>query len=532
MRLHPLTAVVRAVRYGFNAGAVGFFLGGMAAGTVGTDVGLVFVLGPLLALLGAAYGLATYLRFTYELTDDTLDVASGVVGRQEREIPLRRVQNVDVVQGLFKRPFGLAVVRVETAGGGSTEAVFDFVSETEAERLRTEVRRRARDTVAPTANGAAGTDGDVGEPPDERDYPDGTAAAGDDTFHETVPTHLFELTTRELAVLAASSFRPGALAAPLFLVFSPVGPLVRSLALSLAAPVGGPRSLAGASPDALVVLALVSLVPTVVVAWLASAALTVVGYYGFRLGRLDDDLVYERGLFSRYSGSVPLSKVQTVAVTENPLARRLGYAGLAVETAGYGTQQAAQEGNQSVVPLADRERVTTLARRLEGVEEPALDPLPERARRRYAARGLLAVLGATLLTTLAAWAVDGFSLWYLPLALLPVVPLAAHYTWVNRGYALADDHVVVRSGFWRRATYLVPYDRLQTVQVRASVFQRRLGLANVVVDTASSARLGSTDATVFDVDRATATDLARTLRERLQRSLHRGRRRERPVREA
>jgi len=63
-------------------------------------------------------------------------------------------------------------------------------------------------------------------------------------------------------------------------------------------------------------------------------------YYGFRLSRAGDELRYERGLFRRYSGSIPTEKVQALRIADNPAKRAL-YASLSIETAGYAPGQGA-----------------------------------------------------------------------------------------------------------------------------------------------------------------------------------------------
>ena len=73
---------------------------------------------------------------------------------------------------------------------------------------------------------------------------------------------------------------------------------------------------------------------------------------------------------------------------------------------------------------------------------------------------------------------------------------------------------------------LVPYYRLQTVIWQATVFQRRLALASLVVDTASSSTLVRSTPTAFDIDAGTAASLQRTLRDRLHLELHGRERRE------
>ena len=519
-KLHPLSAVRDAGGRAFAIGSAVFFFGLMGSTVLNLfDVGVVIVLAVLGALLGAAYGVAYYLRFSYRLSGGSLSITSGVVGRREREIPLRRVQNVDLRQSILQRLLGLAVVRVETAGGGETEAVLDFVSRPEAERLQREIREGKR-SAAPEVVGAGGSEAVETETwessgptePSERSEP-GTRS-------------LFEIGDVELGLYALTAFQP---ASALFLLFAvPFGwDAATGILLRIAAPLGGPTDLdpAALASAAGLVLAVVGTLLAAVTSWALSALYTLVGYHGFTLARTGDDLVYERGLLRRYSGSIPLSKVQTLTLVEHVLARRLGYAGLRVETAGYGAGGggSGQGSNQpaSAIPLATHDRVLALARTIEPFDDLAFERPPKRARRRYAARYLGAVVLLTAFVFGIGWLAGvfepavGLALWQVPLLFLPLVPVAAHLKWANRGYHLGPEHVAIREGFWRRHTRIVPYYRLQTVETRRTVFQRRLGLASLVADTASSGSLFGSAPVAHDVATRTGRRLHQELRERL-----------------
>ncbi len=503
--LHPLTAVIDAAQAGFNAGAFGFFLGAIGGGAVGVlPFESVFVLAPLGFLLGVGYGVASYLVFEYRLGASALHITSGVFQRQNREIPLRRVQNVDVHQTFVGRLLGLAAVRLETAGGGQTEAELRLVAREEADRLQREIRRRKRDDgeQRPAAGQRPATDEATGRTTAEEE------AAGD---AETV---LFELSMSELLVLSGVSFRWGVLFPLLFGI-----PLVSDVLTSVVADLLGEGPFRPDDP-LVVALALAGLVGLLLVSWIVSAALTFVRYFDFRLARIDDELVYERGLLQRYSGSIPLDKVQTLTIRENPLMRRLGYAALLVETAGYTPGQGRGNGQQvpSAVPLADREAVEAFATELEGVEDFSVERPPGRARQRYAIRyGML-----TVALTAVLFGVDRlyYALpWYVALVGLALAPVAAHLKWTNRGFGVGEDHLVTRTGFWRRSTQLVPYYRIQNVVTERTYFQRRWRIGSVVADTASSAAIWSRHPTAHDVDEDRAERLHGTLRERLQESL-------------
>jgi len=426
-------------------------------------------------LAALAYQAVYYRRFEYELTDETLDIVSGVVSRRDREIPLRRVQNVDISRNVLQRALGIARINLETAGGSSTEASLRYVSVEEARRLQSEIGRLKRgDGPEPTA-----------EPEPERS--------------------LFEITRKELVLLGV------------------VGIDLRLLSIvTVLLPVVSP-SLQERFGDPLVGLAVtapLAAVAIVAVTAAISGVIALTNYHGFRLSRQDEELRYERGLLQRYSGTIPLEKVQTLTISENFIARRLGYASLAVETAGYAP---GDDGSESAIPIAERDRVLELARSVEAFDVPEYDRPPKRARERYAVRyGLLAAVAVG-----AAYAADAYTgltfAWYVTAGLFPVAGVAAHLKWANLGYDVQGEYAVLREGFWTRTVTVVPYYRVQTVLSSRTIFQRRRRLATLVVDTAGSSGLTSRQPRALDIDDRAAERLREAVADSLQEAVRRRR---------
>ncbi|MCU1589367.1 MAG: hypothetical protein JWP11_623 [Frankiales bacterium] len=75
--------------------------------------------------------------------------------------------------------------------------------------------------------------------------------------------------------------------------------------------------------------------------------------------------------------------------------------------------------------------------------------------------------------------------------------------WHAWGYAERDDDLLVRRGVLIRRTSVVPYGRMQYVDVTAGPLDRRLGLARVTLHTAAAA----SDASIPGLPEAEATRL-------------------------
>jgi len=492
-RLHVRSIPYRALTGTLNLGTLVFLGTLIASGQLSTD-SLIFV-GLVVGgfVLTAAYQTAYYARYRYGLADDTLEITSGVVSRRQREIPLRRIQNVDVGQNPLQRALGIATVRIETAGGGSTEAQLQHVDPGEARRLQRVLLGRDEERE--------GGDATV----------DTETVSGGPASDESV---VFELPNRDLLVLSTFTIDRGASA------------ISSVIAAFMGA--GDPTELAGVGryvsllPGGGVQRIVFAVALFGVAAWVLSFTITFARYYGFRLVRVGDELEYERGLVQRYSGTIPMAKIQSLSIQENVLKRQAGYATLTVDTAGYAPGSDGAGGADAAVPIASRDRVVEIARSIEPVESLEVERPPRRSRWRYAVRylitlGVVAGIGAAVARFVGFWPPAPESVALVGLALL--VPVAAHCKWSNLGHGVREDYFVTREGFFRRTTRIVPYYRIQTVIDSRNVFQRRRDLASVTADTASSSSLVGGDATAHDVDDGRADDLRGILRERLQVSL-------------
>ncbi len=472
MKLDPRTIPYRLVSNGLRIAGILLF-SVVTSGGDGFGIAVLVGLVALGLLLTVGWEYARFQRIDYELTPDTFDVRSGVFSRREREIPFHRIQNVDIEQNVVHRLLGIAEVRLETAGGGSTEAQLQYVSRTEADRLQDVISDRKRGATA-------------GEESD---------AVADET--------IFELTDREHIILGlvSADFR--------FLGF-----------FSVLLPVIVPQVAGALDPSTRLLLLLGPALAFVALVgfWLLSGFLQILRYYDFTLTRHGEELRYERGLLQRYTGTVPLSKVQTVTLRENVLARTLGYASLVIQTAGYAPGQGDSQV-ESAVPIAKRDRAVALAREIEPFGDISFTRPPKRARSRYAARYTLALLGLTGLFWVGNSVTGWLPFWYAPLAAIPITPVAAHLKWKHLGYYVDEEYVITRRGFWRRQTIVVPHDRVQTVFSSQTIFQRRRHLGTVTVDTAGGGGIASGDAVALDIDATTADQLREDVAGRLQQAL-------------
>ena len=60
---------------------------------------------------------ASYPTFSYKITEDNIIINHGVFTKTRATIPFSRIQNINIVNGVFDRMFKTFTVKIETAGG-------------------------------------------------------------------------------------------------------------------------------------------------------------------------------------------------------------------------------------------------------------------------------------------------------------------------------------------------------------------------------------------------------------------------------
>ena len=245
------------------------------------------------------------------------------------------------------------------------------------------------------------------------------------------------------------------------------------------------------------IAAALSLVVASLLAWLTGIAVNINRYHRFRLARAGNKLQREHGLVTLQENTLPLERVQVYTFRTNPLMRRYRWWALDVQTMAV---DPSSRGRSVVVPFARWHEVQQIANRLEAVEIPATFSSVSKhmIRRRFLRYG-----GILLLLALLASQLWRPALWMA--AALPITLLVAILQYRNHGFALTDSYLYIRSGLLRHQISVIPRRKFQVFFSTASIFQRRLGLENVWVDTAGAPTLGYPR--IVDLPRPTARAL-------------------------
>ena len=358
----------------------------------------------------------------------TLEVRTGLLFRQHREVRYDRIQAVDLRRPLLARLAGLSEVRVQAAGGSGSDARLAFLREREAHEVRARLMDLAgrsderpaataeRAPVDPTGETAAGSPAET---------PVGTPAGGAVAGPPPVP--LAETVVR---VPAARLVQAALFSGRTLFLLAAVPTLLAGLALG--------RS------------GLVAVLGPAVLGVGGNAFRDLARQWNFALVRDGDGIHVRRGLTELKSSSVPVHRLQAVSVRQPAFWRLTDWWRIEVNVAGVGP--GADNSDSVLLPVGTRAE----AMRVLTVLRPGADSAPVLA-------GMVGDADAAYVVApeRAAW-------------LSPIVR-------TRHGYAVTPDALLVRGGRVRRFVDVVPHARIQSLRLRQGPVQRRLRLATVEI---------------------------------------------------
>lgn len=485
----------------------------------GNDVQLWIAAG--IAVLAVGAGVVRWRTTRYRITDERVELHSGLLNRQRRSVPRDRIRTVDLTAPLLHRLVGVSVVKVGSGQSAGKESGLDLdaVTTAEAERLRRELLSRPGSPARTGADAPAGA-----RPTAGADATGGPGAAGTIPGTGTIPE-----SGAGPAVPAGAAPEPEAAEEIDRIDWSSLrfAPLTVSSLAAIGAAAGAgwnllreadvdPRNLPGAdvvtgglSAVPIWASVLVGVLLLLVVMVAGSIVLFVERWWGFLLTREPDGtLRVRRGLLTRRSLSVSEQRLRGVTVTEPLLVRVIGrgaQAGaLTVGLAGADGEQSHAGALGPPMARAQAHRIAATAART-GTEVTAgpLRPHPPRAR----TRRLVRAIGPALVLPVAAGVLVHVAgpVWPLFLAVLLVllaVPLALD-RYRALGHRLDERYLVARGGSLVRTTSALRRDGVIGWRIRQSLFQRRAGVVTLEATTAA----GSGAVEVLDLSPADAAAL-------------------------
>ena len=527
--LHPAALIVGLAET--IKGVVGLFLGLLIIMREHLSPLVIVLIVIVVTLVALTQPAITWFTTRYRLGDDALSFRSGLFFRKNRTISYGSIHAISSAAPVYLQPFGVVRLTVSAAGAADTDIRLDAVPaalQLELERLRA-AARESSPAALPTTSAtmpAAGTDSALAaarstvasEPTPEITVHGNTAAPASScaAVQAAFPqSPVFRASVKDIVLYSVTDI--GFIAAA-FVVYGFVQNVQDVL----------PRRLMHDAMDSFsavlasgVTAILLLILACVILLMLVSIVTSLLRFYGFEVWRRGDDLVVVRGLFTRHTTTIPVSRIQTVAVRQSLLRRpfHLCSVGLGLSSSVNSTNVESGISAARILPVISTRRVYQVLQAM--LPEWDVPQLPSEARSirnpgsaalRYTGRDLLryyltmpiaATIGATALVWLGSEAgpfVDlnlgdipgpgpelGWPWW------IAVVPAVAGLYWIatrwlksrEEGYAMLPgtsmNHRIMVTGSIKTTTYLMVTRRarVQSITRTTALWRESRGIERV-----------------------------------------------------
>ena len=403
---------------------------------------------------------------TFRVTDEALEVRSGILFRSHRSARLDRIQGINVNRPVFARLFGTAKLEVSVAGQ-SANVPLSYLGSALADGLRADLLRLASGARAEKAAKAADAAGTT---------PGANGAAGVAVANGR--SHVSAVIGQRVDEFLAPELDPS-LAAPESVVHLPLGRVI------------GSTLLGGSTLWIIVLAAIIAVGVSTGQLWvLFSFIPAAIGLVSYMWSRITKSLRYSiagtpdgvrigHGLLSTGNQTIPPGRIHAIEATQWLLWRPFGWWSIRINVAGQSVTASNDAAQRTLVlpvgTVADVHRVLGLllpdaASAVDGLIDPGL----------VGRDGSGGYAGAP---KRAAW----------------LRPFSRR----RIGWALAGGVAIIRRGWLLRTLALVPLARMQSDAISAGPLQRMLRLASVRIHTVT----GPVTALAPSLDRSEASDL-------------------------
>jgi putative membrane protein len=408
--------------------------------------------------------LLQYWFFQYQLADNEIKINSGVFKKQHRVINFDRIQNININQPIYFRPFELVILVIETAGSKGGEGDLAGISQSMAEEIRDQILQRQSQIKASQSE----TDNDATSTAATTDSeiiaePIATASTGD--------LIRYGLSNNGMYILLAFM-------APFFNKSEEIIDYFFSKAeLTAMTDALGGNVIGG------IVIVVILVVSVFLIMMLVSVLGSILKFHNYRLTLTDQTLKRKSGLINTQEESLNLSKIQAIARQSNFIGHWLRRENLICRQAGGGGNKQQKRNNLFIVPARTAKQSEQLIQTLYPDHPEQIETHP--INRRYIFKTLLLTLILPVVLISSPFVIQQH-FWVMSFYLLPLLcyPLVAK-RWRNYRYGKTDEYGLIRSGFIGHKQVLFPLFKVQRVVISQSPVQKRRNLATLTIYMAS-----------------------------------------------
>ncbi|WNC72316.1 PH domain-containing protein [Thalassotalea psychrophila] len=418
----------------------------------------------LSALLGLA-SLLSYYFFQYRLTNQQIEIRSGVFSKKYVNLPFSRIQNVELTEPLYYRPFGYTCMQLDTAGSVKQEAKVVALKKTFAQQLKHEILAahliQSEQAESPSPESAVDNEAPV---PNE----------GDETILDR--RNLDDLVIHGLTNNRVWIFL-GGMAPFIDQISSTIGEWLMMFGFN----VNQYFEFEGRSGWQIASTVLSTFLIIMLIISIFSVLGSIIAFHDFKLSKIGDRYIRRSGLFTKTEVTMRLSRLQMIVRQQDWLDVILRRINLKFEqsNANFNNPQAGQLTNKIIVPSVTNKECQHLM--LDAYPNNQLNEIKfKRVHPRLLVRNIFLFL--LPISSFVTWVfienenIEGLPYLAIGVAFIGFLMVMRYLRW---GYAKDDNFIYVRQGVLGVDYYTFPIYKIQQATFKQSWFLKRKQLCSI-----------------------------------------------------
>lgn len=419
--------------------------------------------------------LLSFYFFQYRLTKQHIEIRSGVFSKKYIDLPFSRIQNVELSEPLYYRPFGYCCLQLDTAGSSKQEAKVVALKKQFAQQLKAEILASHMGNSQHTPSVQSTTTDTAAHHVDNSTSQDRPSPISSD---EVV---IDRRNLDDLVIHGLTNNRVWIFLGGMAPFMEKIGSNISDFLLTFGINVEHYFAFDGMSAWQIASTFLTIFLMVMLVISIFSVLGSIISFHDFTLSKLGDRYIRRSGLFTRTEVSMRLSRLQMVVKQQDWLDLILRRINLRFEQSNANIQnvQPGQVSNKIIVPSVTNKECELLIN-----DAYPNNQLFSIAFNRISKRYLLRNIGVFLLPI---WGIFvGFFLYHdnhiaiaysAGIALFVATLMIMRY--VRWGYAMDDNFIYVRKGCLGVDYYCFPIFKVQQITLKQSWFLKRRQLCSL-----------------------------------------------------
>lgn len=417
--------------------------------------------------------LATFLSFyffQYRLTNEHIEIRSGVFAKKYINLPFTRIQNVKLEQPIYYRPFGFTCLQLDTAGSAKQEAKVVALKVDFAERVKKKIlaAHKSQSTL--------------------KDEVGLTPAKISPQSHDEVL--LNERSLKDLIIHGVTNNRTWIFLGVLAPFFDNIANYIVIFFNDLGIDIEKLLTFADKPWWQIGLYALTLTFLCMLVVALFSIAGSIVSFYGYSLTKVADRYIRRSGLFTKHEVTMRLARLQMVVRQQDWLDVLLNRMNLKFEQSNANMQniQPGAHHNKIIVPSVKPDECQAL---IDDVypQNKMMNLSYQRISKHFLLRNVVYILlpiFSILVSVFTMLEKNDVLAFIVPL--FCVLVLMTYCRWRRWGYAVDSHFIYIRKGMFGVDYYCFPRYKVQQTSFLQSWFLARKKLASIRFVLASGAQ--------------------------------------------